>query len=74
MPFFASPVFTIDPTIKAKAVAILIILITALAKFGWVETNMLFHYQSSSSHHFPRRTSTNALDKSMLARFAVAQY
>jgi hypothetical protein len=74
MPFFASPVFTIDPTIKVKAVAILIPLLAAHTQLWRIEANMLFHYQSSSFYYFPRRTSTNALDKSMLARFAVAQY
>lgn len=74
MPLLGSAVLPVNPAVPAEAVTILIPLLTALAKFGWVETNMLFHYKSSSFHQFPRRTSASAFDKSMLARLAAAQY
>jgi hypothetical protein len=48
MSFFGSPVLSVDPAVKTESVTILIPLLTALAQFWWVETNMLLHYQSSS--------------------------
>ena len=74
VPRFGPQFVIVNPAVPAETVAVLVVVVAALAQFRTVEPYLLFHYQFSSFYEFPRRTSTNTLDKSMLARFAVAQY
>lgn len=62
MPFLCSPVLPIDPTIEAKAVAVLIILFAALAQFGRIQVAImrcvklsLVHFTTSFTQAGQRR-------------------
>jgi hypothetical protein len=74
VPFLGPQFVLVDPTVPTKAIAVLVVLLAALAQFWGVKPDTTCHYQPSSFYYLPRRTSASALDKSMLARFAVAQY
>ncbi len=73
MPFLCSPVLPIDPTIEAKAVAVLWIVIAALAQFGRIQVAImrcvklsLVHFTTSFTQLGQRRRFTPRQRRNLL--------